>query len=82
MSTLGRILRSTKDKPFAIIHDILVFPWEKVPEYVAPADEAILSKEIKRVIEFSTSSMNPFEVINKISKYRGIYTRGGFNEKN
>lgn len=66
----GRILRKSKDKNFATIHDILIFPWKNIPEDISNSEISMLKKEMGRIDEFVSSSMNPLEVMNKIVKYK------------
>lgn len=68
----GRILRRSKGKDFAVIHDILVFPWKNIPKDIPSFELSMLRKEMKRVEEFVNSSMNPLEVMNKIVKYKSL----------
>jgi superfamily II DNA or RNA helicase len=65
----GRILRKSPGKEYAIIHDILIFPWEDIPILVSNSDISMIKKEIIRIEEFSKASMNPLEVLNQISPY-------------
>ncbi len=68
----GRILRRSKGKDFAIIHDILIFPWKNIPTAIISYELSLLRKEMKRIDEFVNSSMNPLEVMNKIVKYKSL----------
>ena len=68
----GRILRKDGKKQDAEIFDILVFPWEVIPNYVSEADISMIRKEIKRIKEFTNSAMNPLEVMNKVSKFISV----------
>ena len=68
----GRILRKDGKKEDAEIYDILVFPWERIPSYISDADISVIRKEVKRIKEFTNSSMNPLEVMNKISKFVSV----------
>jgi len=68
----GRILRPDGKKTYAEIHDVLVFPWEKIPTYVSDADLSAMKKEMKRIKEFTSSAINPLEVMNKVSKYISV----------
>jgi len=68
----GRILRKSKNKDYAAIHDILVFPWLDTPIDIMKGEISIIKRELRRVEEFINSAMNPLEVMNKIAKYKSI----------
>jgi len=66
----GRILRKSKGKNFATIHDVLIFPWINIPNDISNSEISMLKKEMRRIDEFVSSSMNPLEVMNKIVRYK------------
>jgi len=68
----GRILRKFEGKEYSEIYDIIVFPWEKIPDFIDSSDKSLLRREINRIDEFIKNSMNPLEVANKIAKFKSL----------
>jgi superfamily II DNA or RNA helicase len=63
----GRILRRHPGKDNAVIHDIVVFPGLCDREDRAfEIERKIVINELRRYIEFSTTSMNPNETLEKL----------------
>lgn len=54
----GRILRKNDGKPFAIIHDFLVGPWNTVNLLGKDSARNLLLREMPRFAEFSLDAMN------------------------
>ncbi|MCQ2077144.1 MAG: DEAD/DEAH box helicase family protein [Bacteroidaceae bacterium] len=55
----GRILRQHKDKPFAVIHDLVVIPrisYENIEEY--NVERKLVDSELRRVRNFASLSLN------------------------
>ena len=68
----GRILRTSPGKTRAIIHDVLIFPWQTVPDNTPAGEIALLRKELRRIREFTLTARNPLEVMNRISRYAAL----------
>jgi superfamily II DNA or RNA helicase len=68
----GRILRKFEGKDFSEIYDIIVFPWEKIPEFIDNADRSILRRELNRIEEFAKNSLNPLEIMNKMARFKSL----------
>ncbi len=63
----GRVLRKDKKglKKSADIYDILVIP----PSFEDDCDKKIFERELKRIIEFASSSTNYFQIINNLYNF-------------
>ena len=62
----GRILRTHKDKKFAIIHDLVVVP---KMDYASPSykmERNLLNNEMKRVREFANLSQNSSGIVKEL----------------
>ncbi len=68
----GRILRRSPGKEFSIIHDVLVFPWERIPLKISESERSALRRELLRVDEFLQSARNPLTVKNNLTKYQAL----------
>ena len=68
----GRVLRKTGGKDFAVIHDILVFPWCGAPSGAAQSTLTALKREIARVREFASTSRNPLEVLRVVAPLEAL----------
>ena len=53
----GRVLRTHKDKDFAVIHDLIVVP-ETNDETTFDMEKNMIKSELARVVDFSTLAMN------------------------
>lgn len=70
----GRVLRTHKDKTYAVIHDLVVAP-EINDESTFEMEKSIIKKELERVVDFSTLAMNKpdtYEVLKPILSYYNI----------
>ena len=69
----GRILRTHKDKKFAIIHDLVVAP--KI-DYGSPSynmERNLLNNEMKRVREFADLSQNSSDTVKELEDILTYY---------
>jgi superfamily II DNA or RNA helicase len=65
----GRILRKHPSKDKSIIHDILVIPAAKPDfqdDFLFEIERRAIAKELKRIVEFASNSLNYVESLNKI----------------
>lgn len=69
----GRVLRTHKDKQYAIIHDLVVVPKVSAASTSYKMEQSLLSKELKRVADFASLSENPsasqMELLNVMNFY-------------
>lgn len=77
----GRILRLHKDKKYAYIYDFITLPFDfksqisSMNESTLKMTKALISNEIARIEEFSSSSENPslsYELVEKLKSEYGI----------
>lgn len=71
----GRVLRTHADKPFAVIHDLVVAP-EVNDETTFEMEKSIIKKELERVVDFSTLALNKpdtYESLRPILSYYNIH---------
>ena len=69
----GRILRTHKDKKYAIIHDLVVAP--KI-DYASPSykmERSLLNNEMKRVREFADLSENSSDTVKELEDILTYY---------
>ena len=62
----GRVLRKSKDKKYAEIYDFITLPRnlssvKGYSEQEIISDKSLVINEVKRMIEFSSLSLNPYE---------------------
>jgi len=74
----GRILRKHPDKPFAIIHDLVVLPEYEISSTESSTHELernLVHKELERVMYFASLSRNPYfteDVFAKVCSYYNL----------
>ncbi|MCR9012137.1 DEAD/DEAH box helicase family protein [Gabonibacter chumensis] len=60
----GRVLRTHKDKRFAIIHDLVVIPENNSDESCRDIEKSLVAAEIRRVRDFAVLSENCNDTLN------------------
>jgi superfamily II DNA or RNA helicase len=71
----GRVLRKHSDKVHAIIHDLVVVPWIDSSESNYAMERNLVRKELERVVDFSSLSMNKmdtFSIFEEVLKYYNL----------
>tara|TARA_R100000935_G_scaffold58912_1_gene99645 strand:+ start:1323 stop:3545 length:2223 start_codon:yes stop_codon:yes gene_type:complete len=68
----GRVLRTHDDKTYAIIHDLVVAP-EINDESTFEMEKNIITKELERVVDFSTLAMNKPDTYNALEPILSYY---------
>ncbi len=71
----GRVLRLHPEKNFAVIHDLIVVPGVNRSEMTYEMEKSQVRKEIERVFDFSSLSMNrmdTYEALKEILEYYNI----------
>lgn len=64
----GRVLRRSKNKELALIHDFVIFP--KIDDKnLSKIEKQIRRKEIRRYKEFARTAMNEAECLSKLQNY-------------
>lgn len=69
----GRILRPHKDKPYAVIHDLVVAPMAAPRSDAFAAERNLLRTELKRVRDFASLSQNPTAALMELSEVMAHY---------
>lgn len=75
----GRILRTHKDKPVAIIHDLVVVPDNCFSEESFEIEKNLVAGELKRVRDFAMLSENLFDTDRELSDVLNHYNLSIFN---
>ena len=75
----GRVLRTHKDKRYAVIHDLVVIPDMNFdPEYYE-LEKSLVSTEVKRVRDFALLSENCNDTLNILDDVLNRYQISLFN---
>ncbi|MDF2833022.1 DEAD/DEAH box helicase family protein [Chryseobacterium indoltheticum] len=77
----GRVLRNHKDKTFAVIHDLIVLP-ETGDESTFEMERSMIQKELERVVDFSSLSMNKIDTYTELKNILTYYKISLSNIKN
>lgn len=68
----GRVLRNHKDKIYSVIHDLVVFP-EFNDESTFEMEKNMVKKELERVVDFSSLSINKIDTYNELRTVLNYY---------
>ena len=69
----GRILRTHKDKEYAIIHDLVVAPMVNSNSAAFTVERNLLRSELKRVKDFAKLSENPTTTLMELTPVMNHY---------
>lgn len=75
----GRVLRTHKDKRYAIIHDLVVIPETNFDSECYELEKSLVSTEIKRVRDFALLSENCNDTLNTLDERLNRYKISLFN---
>lgn len=75
----GRVLRTHKDKRFAIIHDLIVIPDNVFDEECYSLEKSLVEGELKRVRDFALLSENLNDTDNELQDVLNHYNLSIFN---
>lgn len=75
----GRVLRTHKDKCFAIIHDLIVIPDNVFDEECYALEKSLVQSELKRVKDFALLSENLNDTDNELQEVLNHYNLSIFN---
>lgn len=75
----GRVLRTHKDKKFAIIHDLIVIPDNVFDEECYELEKGLVRGELKRVRDFALLSENLNDTDNELQDVLNHYNLSLFN---
>ena len=75
----GRVLRTHKDKRFAIIHDLIVIPDNVFDEECYTLEKNLVESELKRVRDFALLSENINDTIRELDDVLNKYEISIFN---
>jgi superfamily II DNA or RNA helicase len=75
----GRVLRTHKDKRFAIIHDLIVIPDNVFDEECYALEKSLVQSELKRVRDFALLSENLNDTDNELQDVLNHYNLSIFN---
>lgn len=75
----GRVLRTHKDKRFAIIHDLIVIPDNVFDEECYTLEKSLVESELKRVRDFALLSENINDTIRELDDVLNKYEISIFN---
>lgn len=75
----GRVLRTHKDKRFAIIHDLIVIPDNVFDEECYSLEKNLVASELKRVRDFALLSENLNDTDNELQEVLNHYNLSIFN---
>lgn len=75
----GRVLRTHKDKRFAIIHDLVVIPENIFDEECYALEKSLVQSELKRVRDFAVLSENLNDTDNELQEILDHYNLSIFN---
>lgn len=75
----GRVLRTHKDKRFAIIHDLIVIPENVFDEECYTLEKNLVNSELKRVRDFALLSENLNDTDNELQEVLNHYNLSIFN---
>ncbi|MBO7494832.1 MAG: DEAD/DEAH box helicase family protein [Bacteroidales bacterium] len=69
----GRVLRTHKDKPFAVIHDLIVIPDNVFEGECYTLEKSLVEKELCRVRDFASLSENLNDTYNELADVLNHY---------
>lgn len=75
----GRVLRTHKDKRFAVIHDLIVIPDNVFDEECYELEKSLVKSELKRVRDFALLSENLNDTDNELEEVLNHYNLSIFN---
>ena len=75
----GRVLRTHKDKRFAIIHDLIVIPDNVFDEECYSLEKSLVESELRRVRDFALLSENLNDTDNELQEVLNHYNLSIFN---
>ena len=75
----GRVLRTHKDKDFAIIHDLIVIPDNVFDEECYALEKGLVQSELRRVRDFALLSENLNDTDNELQEVLNYYNLSIFN---
>ena len=75
----GRVLRTHKDKSFAIIHDLIVIPDNVFDEECYSLEKSLVESELRRVRDFALLSENLNDTDNELQEVLNHYNLSIFN---
>ena len=75
----GRVLRTHKDKRFAIVHDLIVIPDNMFDEECFGFEKSLVESELKRVRDFALLSENLNDTIRELDDVLNKYVISIFN---
>lgn len=75
----GRVLRTHKDKQFAVIHDLIVIPDKVFDEECYNLEKNLVASELKRVRDFALLSENLNDTDNELQDVLNHYNLSIFN---
>lgn len=75
----GRVLRTHKDKRYAIIHDLIVIPDNVFDAECYTLEKNLVQSELKRVRDFALLSENPNDTDNELQEVLNHYYLSIFN---
>ena len=76
----GRILRTHKDKPYAVIHDLIVAPLVNNGTDAYQVERNLIKSELKRVKDFASLSENPTETLMELTPILNHYNLNLYDE--
>ncbi|MCR4801044.1 MAG: DEAD/DEAH box helicase family protein [Bacteroidales bacterium] len=75
----GRVLRTHKDKKYAVIHDLVVIPDNVFDEECYSLEKSLVESELRRVRDFALLSENLNDTDNELQKVLNHYNLSIFN---
>jgi len=75
----GRVLRTHKDKKYAVIHDLIVIPDNVFDEECYSLEKSLVESELRRVRDFALLSENLNDTNNELQKVLNHYNLSIFN---
>lgn len=77
----GRVLRNHPDKVMAVIHDLVVVP-NIGEDATFEMEKNMIKKELERVVDFSSLSLNKIDTYNELRKVLDHYNLNLYNKLN
>lgn len=75
----GRVLRTHKDKHFAVVHDLIVIPENVFDEECYTLERSLVQSELRRVRDFALLSENLNDTDNELQEVLNHYNLSLFN---
>ncbi|MBP5421111.1 MAG: DEAD/DEAH box helicase family protein [Paludibacteraceae bacterium] len=75
----GRVLRTHKDKRFAVVHDLIVIPENVFDEECYTLERSLVQSELRRVRDFALLSENLNDTDNELQEVLNHYNLSLFN---